>query len=119
MAVRTSARLTCSKISPRAVPVYGEIKYGPVSGLNTTATTELVLNPPGVAVLGAALITLNWNIPSIWFLGFEGDRAATVLHELGHAFDMIWGLAPPVFLTVQPGGYGRQREQRSAWRTRG
>jgi hypothetical protein len=38
----------------------------------------------------SALITLNNNVLSSWFLGNDLDRAVAILHELGHAYNILW-----------------------------
>jgi len=70
---------------------YGAIRYGAIKELTVSATTIALVVEPESSLEAGALITLNDNLGSHWFLGEEQDRVLTILHELAHAFDVIYG----------------------------
>lgn len=73
---------------------YGVITYGTVEDPNFYATTTVLINTPDSVVWVGALVTLNKSVSGAWWTGTDEDRATTVLHELVHAYEVIWGSAP-------------------------
>jgi RHS repeat-associated protein len=70
--------------------LFGEIPENGPSAYVINATTTAWVPPPGSSVETGAIITLQtqgtyWNFPS----GY--DQAVTLIHELGHAFNIIFG----------------------------
>ena len=70
---------------------YGAIEYGSIKDPKVSAMTVRLIVEPESTIKGGALITLNDNTGSNWFLGDEDDRVLTILHELAHAYDIIYG----------------------------
>jgi hypothetical protein len=104
--------------------VYGNISVGPVDsealvgpGSNVNATTELI-RPSVPSSNGAALTTINSNLSSFFNngVGMNGGgyspgpgpfdqttlNAETILHELGHALNYIFGNGTSGILTDGP-----------------
>jgi hypothetical protein len=71
---------------------FGLISYGRILQPTISATTERLINPPGATIDFGAGITINDSVGSNWFLGDDVDRTVTILHELAHAYDVIWGV---------------------------
>jgi hypothetical protein len=61
---------------------YGSISYGVVDA-DSSATT--------VPMNNTAVIILNDSYNGLWALESGEDRALTLLHELGHAYHVLWG----------------------------
>ena len=70
---------------------YGEILYRDLYDNSRSAIIEPMNNLPGVSPPAGVYITLNGGPNSNWILGTENDRAIVILHELAHAYDLIWG----------------------------
>jgi hypothetical protein len=76
---------------------YGLIQYGYIRNPKISATTTRLIVEPESTIEAGALITLNDDLESNWFQGDEQDRVLTILHELGHAFDIIYGPGSSAF----------------------
>ncbi len=74
---------------------YGKIEFSDSipqdPGYITNATTQPLINVPNSPIENGALISLNANMPSAFTGGNTINAAAVLIHELGHAFDVIWG----------------------------
>ncbi|QOY91470.1 RHS repeat-associated core domain-containing protein [Paludibaculum fermentans] len=70
---------------------YGWIQYGSISKPTISATTQVYIVEPGAEIEQGAAITINDSLGSNWFLGSDTDRILTILHELAHAYDVIYG----------------------------
>jgi RHS repeat-associated protein len=74
---------------------YGQIRYGVLDDYIVAQTTPLVL-PPGdtdnTAGHGYAFVTLNDSVSGGWHSENPTNQAATILHELAHAYEYIYGM---------------------------
>ena len=68
----------------------GSITFGRIDDVTTVATTVKGIGPPpnGNPI---ALVTLNDDTRGGWAREYDSDRAGTLLHELGHAYNAIYG----------------------------
>ena len=104
---------------------YGSIKWDnlgpPDNGSVTAAQTSGILgrSPQGTSIFTGATITINDNLSAPWFGGYPDTfqignptsnstqniyRAMTLLHELGHLFNIVTGLGSSTIVTPDPGG---------------
>jgi len=61
---------------------YGSISYGVIDADSSAIT---------VPMNNTAVITLNDSYNGLWALESDEGRALTLLHELGHAYHVLWG----------------------------
>ncbi len=69
---------------------YGAITYGEIRDPRTSAQTQSIISAES-SINSGALITINDSVSSNWFLGDDNDRMITILHELAHAYDIMYG----------------------------
>ena len=68
----------------------GNSNYGSFNWQNLGGSTEASTNP---AAGNTVVITLNDNLNGLWFTNTGLQSAQTLLHELGHAYQFIYGAA--------------------------
>ncbi len=102
----------------------GSITWGnlgaPSQGSVTAAQTSGILGrtPQGTSMFSGATITINDNLSAPWFGGYPDKynignphssgtqniyRAMTLIHELGHVFNIVTGLGSSTIVTPDPG----------------
>jgi hypothetical protein len=62
--------------------------YGSFTWAQLSPTAEATVNP---APFGTAVVTLNNNLNGLWFTDSPLQEAQTLLHELGHVYQFIYG----------------------------
>lgn len=92
----------------------------PSAGSVTAAETKGILGrtPQGASMFTGATITINDNLSAPWFGGYPDKynignpqsastqniyRAMTLIHELGHVFNIVTGLGSSTIVTPDPG----------------
>ena len=70
---------------------YGLIRYGQISQPSIAATAESIINPPTSNNPVGVIVTLNNQLLGAFIGASEENRIQTILHELGHAYQFIFG----------------------------